>query len=137
VSIADGVHHRNRRRDDQTQGDEPRAEAAYPRLGSHGEPSFRYYHVNELRGYRRDIGLDGLPTDPNHPFNRAQLATLRGIPLIAEPISYLIELPPPIIGRVVGRQWRVCWPVPMERLTRRAHSSLFQTSENPYDLTTP
>ena len=25
----------------------------------------------ELRGYRCDIGLDGLPTDPNHPFNRA------------------------------------------------------------------
>ena len=26
----------------------------------------------ELRGYRTDIGLDGLPTDPNHPFNRAR-----------------------------------------------------------------
>jgi hypothetical protein len=25
----------------------------------------------ELRGYRCDIGLDGFPTDPNHPFNRA------------------------------------------------------------------
>ena len=25
----------------------------------------------ELRGYRCDIGVDGLPTDPNHPFNRA------------------------------------------------------------------
>jgi hypothetical protein len=27
----------------------------------------------ELRGYRTDIGLDGFPTDPNHPFNRARL----------------------------------------------------------------
>jgi len=27
---------------------------------------------SELRGYRTDIGLDGLPTDPNHPFNRAR-----------------------------------------------------------------
>ena len=26
----------------------------------------------ELHGYRTDIGLDGLPTDPNHPFNRAR-----------------------------------------------------------------
>jgi len=26
----------------------------------------------ELRGYRCDIGVDGLPTDPNHPFNRAR-----------------------------------------------------------------
>jgi hypothetical protein len=26
----------------------------------------------ELRGYRIDIGLDGYPTDPNHPFNRAR-----------------------------------------------------------------
>jgi hypothetical protein len=26
----------------------------------------------ELRGYRCDIGLDGFPTDPNHPFNRAR-----------------------------------------------------------------
>jgi hypothetical protein len=26
----------------------------------------------ELRGYRSDIGLDGFPTDPNHPFNRAR-----------------------------------------------------------------
>jgi hypothetical protein len=26
----------------------------------------------ELHGYRADIGLDGLPTDPNHPFNRAR-----------------------------------------------------------------
>ena len=25
----------------------------------------------ELRGFRYDIGLDGYPTDPNHPFNRA------------------------------------------------------------------
>jgi 5-methylcytosine-specific restriction enzyme A len=25
----------------------------------------------ELRGYRDDIGLDGYPLDPNHPFNRA------------------------------------------------------------------
>jgi 5-methylcytosine-specific restriction enzyme A len=25
----------------------------------------------ELHGYRSDIGLDGYPTDPNHPFNRA------------------------------------------------------------------
>jgi hypothetical protein len=25
----------------------------------------------ELRGYRYDIGLDGFPTDPIHPFNRA------------------------------------------------------------------
>jgi 5-methylcytosine-specific restriction endonuclease McrA len=24
----------------------------------------------ETYGYRRDIGIDGLPTDPNHPFNR-------------------------------------------------------------------
>jgi len=27
-----------------------------------GEPMF---------GYCRDVGLDGLPIDPNHPFNRA------------------------------------------------------------------
>jgi 5-methylcytosine-specific restriction endonuclease McrA len=26
----------------------------------------------ELRGYRCDVGLDGLPADPNHPFNRAR-----------------------------------------------------------------
>ena len=26
----------------------------------------------ELRGYRTDIGLDGYPKDPNHPFNRAR-----------------------------------------------------------------
>jgi 5-methylcytosine-specific restriction endonuclease McrA len=26
----------------------------------------------EIRGYRIDTGLDGLPTDPNHPFNRAR-----------------------------------------------------------------
>jgi len=26
----------------------------------------------ELHGYRLDIGLDGLPLDPNHPFNRAR-----------------------------------------------------------------
>jgi hypothetical protein len=26
----------------------------------------------EIRGYRCDIGLDGYPTDPNHPFNRAR-----------------------------------------------------------------
>jgi 5-methylcytosine-specific restriction endonuclease McrA len=26
----------------------------------------------ELRGYRDDIGIDGYPTDPNHPFNRAR-----------------------------------------------------------------
>ncbi|HEY2531223.1 MAG TPA: HNH endonuclease [Xanthobacteraceae bacterium] len=26
----------------------------------------------ELRGYRTDIGLDGLPTDANHPANRAR-----------------------------------------------------------------
>jgi hypothetical protein len=25
----------------------------------------------ELRGYRNDIGINGLPTDPNHPFTRA------------------------------------------------------------------
>jgi 5-methylcytosine-specific restriction endonuclease McrA len=25
----------------------------------------------ELHGYRIDIGLDGYPTDPNHPINRA------------------------------------------------------------------
>jgi hypothetical protein len=25
-----------------------------------------------LRGYRSDIGLDGLPTDPNHPFNQTR-----------------------------------------------------------------
>jgi hypothetical protein len=25
----------------------------------------------ELRDYRCDIGFDGFPTDPNHPFNRA------------------------------------------------------------------
>jgi hypothetical protein len=24
----------------------------------------------ELWGYRNDIGIDGFPTDPNHPFNR-------------------------------------------------------------------
>jgi hypothetical protein len=26
----------------------------------------------ELRGYRFDIGVEGYPTDPNHPFNRAR-----------------------------------------------------------------
>ncbi|HEY2532435.1 MAG TPA: HNH endonuclease [Xanthobacteraceae bacterium] len=26
----------------------------------------------ELHGYRSDIGLDGYPTDPSHPFNRAR-----------------------------------------------------------------
>ncbi|MBV9725745.1 MAG: HNH endonuclease [Gammaproteobacteria bacterium] len=26
----------------------------------------------ELRGYRYDLGLDGYPTDPNRPFNRAR-----------------------------------------------------------------
>jgi hypothetical protein len=26
----------------------------------------------ELRGCRCDIELDGFPTDPNHPFNRAR-----------------------------------------------------------------
>jgi 5-methylcytosine-specific restriction enzyme A len=26
----------------------------------------------ELRGYRCDIGIDGYPTDPNHPFNRTR-----------------------------------------------------------------
>jgi 5-methylcytosine-specific restriction endonuclease McrA len=26
----------------------------------------------ELRGYRCDVGIDGYPTDPNHPFNRAR-----------------------------------------------------------------
>ena len=26
----------------------------------------------ELWGYRNDIGIDGYPTDPNHPFNRAR-----------------------------------------------------------------
>src|SRR5262249_52577607 len=26
----------------------------------------------ELHGNRHDIGLDGLPTDPNHPFNRVR-----------------------------------------------------------------
>ena len=25
----------------------------------------------ELRGYRYDVGIDGYPIDPNHPFNRA------------------------------------------------------------------
>jgi 5-methylcytosine-specific restriction endonuclease McrA len=25
----------------------------------------------ELRSYASDVGLDGLPIDPNHPFNRA------------------------------------------------------------------
>jgi hypothetical protein len=25
----------------------------------------------ELRGYRCDVGMDGYPIDPNHPFNRA------------------------------------------------------------------
>jgi hypothetical protein len=25
----------------------------------------------ELRGYCHDIGLDGFPIDPKHPFNRA------------------------------------------------------------------
>jgi len=24
-----------------------------------------------MLGYCRDVGLDGLPIDPNHPFNRA------------------------------------------------------------------
>ena len=33
----------------------------------HNGPEQRY----ETRGYRDDIGADGLPTDPNHPFNRA------------------------------------------------------------------
>jgi hypothetical protein len=26
----------------------------------------------ELHGYRPDIGLDGFPTDPDHPFNRVR-----------------------------------------------------------------
>jgi hypothetical protein len=26
----------------------------------------------ELRGYHTDIGFDGFPTDPNHPFNRVR-----------------------------------------------------------------
>jgi hypothetical protein len=26
----------------------------------------------EVHSYRSDIGLDGYPTDPNHPFNRVQ-----------------------------------------------------------------
>ena len=26
----------------------------------------------EVRGYRCDIGIDGYPTDPNHPFNRVR-----------------------------------------------------------------
>ena len=26
----------------------------------------------ELWGYRNDIGIDGYPTDPNHPFNRGR-----------------------------------------------------------------
>jgi 5-methylcytosine-specific restriction protein A len=26
----------------------------------------------ELRGYRPDTGVDGFPTDPNHPFNLAR-----------------------------------------------------------------
>jgi 5-methylcytosine-specific restriction protein A len=26
----------------------------------------------EQRGYRPDVGLDGYPLDPNHPFNRAR-----------------------------------------------------------------
>jgi hypothetical protein len=26
----------------------------------------------KLHGYRLDIGLDDLPLDPNHPFNRAR-----------------------------------------------------------------
>jgi 5-methylcytosine-specific restriction enzyme A len=26
----------------------------------------------ELHGYRNDIGLDGYPTEPNHPFNRVR-----------------------------------------------------------------
>jgi hypothetical protein len=30
----------------------------------------------ELHGYRTDIGLDGFPTDPNHPFNRARSSHL-------------------------------------------------------------
>jgi hypothetical protein len=46
MSIPDGVYDRNRRRDDQSQGNEPRAEPAYARLGHHGEASFRYYHLN-------------------------------------------------------------------------------------------
>jgi len=29
-------------------------------------------NAEPLRGYRNDIGLDGLPTDPDHPFNRAR-----------------------------------------------------------------
>jgi hypothetical protein len=41
MSIPNGVHHPNGRRDDQSQY-EPRTEQADPRLGRHGEPSFRY-----------------------------------------------------------------------------------------------
>jgi 5-methylcytosine-specific restriction endonuclease McrA len=26
----------------------------------------------ELWGYRNDVGIDGYPTDPNHPFNRTR-----------------------------------------------------------------
>jgi hypothetical protein len=31
----------------------------------------------EQRGYCCDVGLDGLPIDPNHPFNRAGRLTRR------------------------------------------------------------
>ncbi|MBV9529900.1 MAG: hypothetical protein JO283_02190 [Bradyrhizobium sp.] len=28
--------------------------------------------MSELHGYRTDVGLDGYPLDPNHPFNRVR-----------------------------------------------------------------
>ena len=37
-----------------------------------GREDFANRPGDELRGYRSDIGPDGLPTDPNHPFNRAR-----------------------------------------------------------------
>ena len=37
-----------------------------------GREDFANGPGDELRGCRSDIGLDGLPTDPNHPFNRTR-----------------------------------------------------------------
>jgi hypothetical protein len=37
-----------------------------------GREDFANRPGDELRGYRGDIGLDGLPTDPNRLFNRAR-----------------------------------------------------------------
>jgi hypothetical protein len=42
------------------------------KLQSLCEPCYRSAKRQiELRGYRYDVGIDGYPIDPNHPFNRA------------------------------------------------------------------